>query len=1434
MLHMSASSQSPSPPKDKRPRAFADSSNSGGLVSSSDLMPRSSFRVGSGGANAAKRFSDAQVVPIDEYGNPVGGVLAMASPSPPSAAQPRRSIFDVGTEEVSTTAAAASPASGVYSRPAAAGVQPTKFRDVMAAEELESSVPVLIRRAQQSSLPTPGADLPSAAGASPPRLGRRRSSSMLSTASSVGRLSSSTGFSGAGTASLARGLGKSKSRQPRDGAAATAGGGGGGGGGGGVSGAKRKIPMAWKEFMAYVIGFALIILSLTVPMSIFMGYVFFKGQLITMQTEMSINQVMYINSATGSIGINTPSPTAPIEITAAPGSSAATLGAATLRVSSIGTASSQVLEFGSYPTGSSFVRGVRFTHSLDANSGLSQLTVDGGDLFVDNDAVVSGTMALRGSIRIAQPDATAAIDPLTGTLQLNGSFLDLANENGAFVVRRSLTSGSLSNSSIPEKPLFSIDPSGSFAVQGTFSATAIVAQQSLYGSQFFITQAAPQVSQIANPTGDALFTIRSLAGSQALVQLESGTDQFNLGIDGQGTFALSYFNDSLLSFSTDSAQTTVTADSLLIENTASVVTTIQSTQATAKLSVAAGAGSPALIGFQVAGGLVREYTLQQTPNHSFVISRDEVPFMEFYPDESASIRAGSLLFTSTGPLTTTLSALQGSASLTVAASPNNTASMMFSSAGAGGNFSLNSYPDGSFTIENQGFTNPVLMTLQPNTVAFQADSFQVSSFQDFGTSIGSLAGPTRLVLQGSTFTAVDFVVNDGTTVVSANPAVPSTGFRFMHGPKGLFTLLFTSTSLLQVDAVASSAVVSVASLTLAGNLTVLGTTTFNDEVVIGNNVNGLQFGPLLPTSKLMQAGASMLRSTDNLLLDQDLYVRGNAYFDGEVALLSGDLYFGSSQKIIFGSANLYTTTASTIASFGALPSSLAVLQTDGSLNVASGLSVGGSASVGSNLTVTGSVTLTSASSQVVFQPTSASIYSPTANTLQTDNDVVIAGSLFVSQDMSVDGIIFAAVNVNPGFSATDVPSLAIPANSTIRGALGKDGKALITFPTNNGTAVGSVHCFDSACATVRTYAMSYPPVLAGGGVLLNTSQILSPYPVLAPDGLIRIALVDGQSRNVMVGACSDTSCQAFGVFVSAINNSATGLPVVGDSVQPLMTVRGTMMLAIYDGQQSSLQVLECSDASPSAPVLLAVTLVCASVDPTVTVIGNISSPDWSMQIMADGNPLILVVGNSGANGSSSLDVIHCNDSYRQPSCRSYSRQAIATAPMQASGSLVAKIVRPSVAMGRDGFPLLSYGISIVDTVGGSSTLPVLYSIHCMSMDCSMASVPISAAAAGGSGASLQLSTVGYSSIVRFGSDGYGAIGYIADGNMVAMAHCNDGSCLSAISNPVEVFVADLASSGPLEMLIGSDGFPLLIYSTMEGVVRIAHCANLFCIPYVRG
>lgn len=324
------------------------------------------------------------------------------------------------------------------------------------------------------------------------------------------------------------------------------------------------------------------------------------------------------------------------------------------------------------------------------------------------------------------------------------------------------------------------------------------------------------------------------------------------------------------------------------------------------------------------------------------------------------------------------------------------------------------------------------------------------------------------------------------------------------------------------------------------------------------------------------------------------------------------------------------------------------------------------------------------------------------------------------------------------------------------------------------------------------------------------------------DGLPLIAYLDTTNEDLKVAHCDDAACTS-----AATTTADTGS--VGDSF-PSATIGadGLPLIAYISG---GLKVAHCEDIACSTATLTLLHSSGSDVDPSVT-------------IGTDGLGLI-----SFGSGTA-IDVAHCANT----ACTSATVSSLGTGAY-ADGT--------SVTIGADGRGLISYNNSI--SIG-------LEVAHCNNVACTGATItqtPFPSA---------------LTTSVTVGADGLGLVTYYGYGGWEVM-HCDDVPCtsqtravvgdygdgggwpsvtigvdgLALISSYYEIdtthgtllvahctdvacsqsVVTTLASSGGSvgmysSVTIGADGLPLIsYYDKTNGDLRAAHCADAFCVNYLR-
>eukprot|EP00762_Andalucia_godoyi_P006096 ANDGO_00394.mRNA.1 hypothetical protein len=1190
------------------------------------------------------------------------------------------------------------------------------------------------------------------------------------------------------------------------------------GAGGGVK--NRKVPMSWKEFMTYILVFMVISIALVVPVSIWVAFTFLYGELITMQETMIINRALTISKA-GRIGINAPSPGTAIEIKNIDNKPSV------LRLSNIvpggsgASAMSQTIQFGAYDSGQ-FKTGVSLKHVMvietksatssssspsanstttgNVESGVtSQLQFSGGNMFLASDLVVSGEIALRGSVQIANPAATVSVAG-DGTLQMKGEFLRLVNDEGSFAVRRETGNTSMS--------LFSIASDGSFSVNGLFKADSLYAKSGLYGTELSIEQITTQASRVYNKDGSAYMTIRTGAGYESCVRWITGKQEYRMGIGMDGKFSMQDGSSPFLLYDAN-GELSLLSEEIRLYYSDALTTEFRSKIGSSTMTIAAAVNSSASLVFKVSDPqdttIVNEYVLEQTRNKSFVMSRRDKPFFVFDSANALQLTTQELnIGTDSEAFQATFSSASASSSLVLqTAAPltaGASASLMLLHAGnpVSGNFTLLNEGQGIFKI-NKGADSLITIdansatsaakTVQINTKDFTVESPLIANFQ-----IVSKTANAELLVSAQDLSAKMILSsrNARYEIEHVRTSANLLNFKFYDGTSAAHTVMTMEdrTSLLIMQPLTS----------IRGNLTVAGKGTFAGEVSIANGDKGILFGASdQETTRLYQtADFKSLRTSDSFAVEKTLAVDGNSLFNGGFVVL-GDIVLENSgsaatnRKLIFGSSTSVPTNLYRSATLDS------TLVTDAHLSVKGSMTIESVMQVKNSVTISGDVLLGASSARLVFTggATDVELYSSADNTLETPNDVSIQGSLFVANDMSVDGIIYAAVNINPGYSAlftnaTYAFGVQYQISGRPRIALGKDGKAFITFSFTYQTKdyVGVVHCFDTACATTRKYKVLQSDA---SGLLVEGRN---PIGVLGPDGLMRI--VFSTTSGVRIGHCADSSCKSF-TAISAVLVTESAFP---DCMEATITARGTLIVTYR--MSSTMKIVECFDTN----------VICA--------VGYVSSAT-TIASVTDG-PVVAVSANGDPvfafQRASSLTVLACL------------MTTVACAQNQTLTTIEAGGLMPSISLTRSGFILIAHRLP-----NGKVQM-----VSCLDASCTMF-YPDSSVMA------QRFQVDGSRSSVRFGSDGFAAISLVSTSTssgflsnaVISFLHCNNDVCDSAF--PQIVDQGDSTGNiwqltDDLDMVIGSDGLPLTVFRAVNSVtslkdIRIAHCSNVFCTPYVR-
>jgi hypothetical protein len=141
-------------------------------------------------------------------------------------------------------------------------------------------------------------------------------------------------------------------------------------------------------------------------------------------------------------------------------------------------------------------------------------------------------------------------------------------------------------------------------------------------------------------------------------------------------------------------------------------------------------------------------------------------------------------------------------------------------------------------------------------------------------------------------------------------------------------------------------------------------------------------------------------------------------------------------------------------------------------------------------------------------------------------------------------------------------------------------------------------------------------------------------------------------------------------------------------------------------------------------------------------------------------------------------------------------------------------VRPSIAFGRDGLALISYGH------GQNADSPASLAVaHCQNVTCTSAT--ITTVDGVGTTGNTQ-----HPSSLTIGADGLGVVSYPDTVNAdLRVAHCSNLACSSATTTTVDT-LGDVRLSSSIAIL---DGRPIISYhESLGGDLRVARCPNAAC------
>ena len=335
-------------------------------------------------------------------------------------------------------------------------------------------------------------------------------------------------------------------------------------------------------------------------------------------------------------------------------------------------------------------------------------------------------------------------------------------------------------------------------------------------------------------------------------------------------------------------------------------------------------------------------------------------------------------------------------------------------------------------------------------------------------------------------------------------------------------------------------------------------------------------------------------------------------------------------------------------------------------------------------------------------------------------------------------------------------------------AIGVDGFPVVSYIefgdlTNSDLKVA--HCTDVACASPADIT-----TVDGAGNVGRYTSI-----AIGTDGFPVISYLDGGNQDLKVAHCTDVACTS-PADITAVDSAGN----VGSETSIAIGNDGLPVISYRDADNNDLKVAHCTDVACISPADI------TTVDSSAARVGF----QTSIAIGTDGFPVISYFDNS--NGD--LKVAHCTN----VSCTSPA--GITTVDSAGFTGL-----QPSIAIGTDGFPVISYHDN------SNQDLKVA---HCANVDCT--SVSLATVDSAGE--------VGRASSLAIYTGGFPVISYrdAFPNNDLKVAHYTDVACAS----PAEIFTVDGPDDVGLDTAIAirGDGITVIGYYDLTNTdLKVALC-----------
>jgi hypothetical protein len=282
---------------------------------------------------------------------------------------------------------------------------------------------------------------------------------------------------------------------------------------------------------------------------------------------------------------------------------------------------------------------------------------------------------------------------------------------------------------------------------------------------------------------------------------------------------------------------------------------------------------------------------------------------------------------------------------------------------------------------------------------------------------------------------------------------------------------------------------------------------------------------------------------------------------------------------------------------------------------------------------------------------------------------------------------------------------------------------------------------------------------------------------IGADGFPVISYWDVTAGALKVAKCGNAACSG-GNCATTVDDPANS---VGLYSSIAIGADRFPIISYHDETGTALKVAKCGDQLCIGPT-------------TITTLDDDMGWLTSIAIGADGRPVISYFGSAGA-----LKVAKCSNA----ACTATSSITVVDSPGVVAGQ------RPAMAIGTDGFPVISYH-------------------HVSQMALRVAKCGSAACTSGNTITTVDLPWVGLYSSIAIGADGLPIISNVDYvNNLLKAVKCGNAACSSG--NTITTVGSLVNASWDTSIAIGTDGLPIIAYTdTQAWSLKVAKCGNAAC------